>query len=372
MSAAELLERLRPRRAPMPTRRPRASVRLDGPSARSRLGALAGSKRARRLTLLAVLLFALLGGGWLWLRDSSLVSVEHVTVTGDSGPDAAQIRGALVSAARTMSTLDVHLDRLRTAVAPYPVVRDVRVSTSFPHGMRIQVVEQIPVATIVIGGRSVPVAADGTLIHDAGATPSLPMLELRSAPGGTRLTDPGAESEVALLAAAPYALLAKISQVTHAGGHGLTAQIRGGPAIYFGDGSQPAAKWRSVVAVLADPGSAGATYIDVTDPRHPAAGVGTGAVAAAGLGSSASTGSAVSSGSVSTGAGSASTAAGSASAGTTTSSGSATGTSGTSTGTSGTSTGTGATGTSGASTGTSATGASGAPAGTAGTSAGAP
>ncbi len=190
------------------------------------------------MALAAVLLLALLGGGWLWLRDSSLVSVEHVTVSGDSGPDAAQIRSALVSAARTMSTLDVHLDRLRTAVAPYPVVRDVRVSTDFPHGLRIHVIEQIAVATLVVGGQTVPVAADGTLLHDAGPTPALPMLQVRSAPGGPRLTEPDAMSEVALLAAAPYPLLARISQVSHDGAHGLTAQLRNGPAIYFGDASQ--------------------------------------------------------------------------------------------------------------------------------------
>jgi cell division protein FtsQ len=248
------------------------------------VASLLASRRARRLTLLAAILLAALAGAWLWVRDSSLVSVEHVAVTGDSGPDAAQIRGALVAAAHTMSTLDVHLDRLRTAVAPYPVVRDVRVSADFPHGMRIKVVEQIPVATVVLGGRSVPVAADGTLLHDAGATPALPTLQLRSAPGGARLTDPEAASEVGLLAAAPYALLARISQVSYVGAHGLTAQLRNGPVIYFGDTTQMPTKWRALVAVLADPGSAGASYIDVTDPRHPAAGAGTGALAASGLG----------------------------------------------------------------------------------------
>jgi cell division protein FtsQ len=364
MSAAELLERLRPRRAPAPApvRAPRSSVRLDAPAAaRSRLRALLASKRARRLTLLGILLLALLGGAWLWVRDSSLVSVEHVTVTGDSGPDAAQIRSALVSAARTMSTLDVHIDRLRTAVAPYPVVRDVRVSTDFPHGLRIQVIEQIPVATIVVGGRSVPVAADGTLLHDAGSTPPLPVLQLRSVPGGARLSDPEAMSEVALLAAAPYPLLAKISQLSQVGVHGLTAQLRNGPAIYFGDASQPAAKWRAVVAVLADPGSAGATYIDVTDPRHPAAGSGTAAVAAAGVGGGASTG-AASSGSSSAptaaSSGSASTPSTSTASGATggATSGAAAGSSGTSTGTVSGTTGAGGTTAAAGSSGTSGTG----------------
>jgi cell division protein FtsQ len=210
------------------------------------------------------------------VRDSSLVAVERVAVTGTGGPDAPQIRGALVAAARTMTTLDVHLDRLRTAVAPYPVVRDIRVTTQFPHGMRIRVVEEIPVAIVMVNGRGVPVAADGVLLHDAGSIPALPVLELGAPPGGPRLTEPGARSGVALLAAAPYAMLAKISQVSRSGVHGLTVQLRGGPVIYFGDGSELAAKWRAALDVLADPGSRGATYIDVTEPRRPAAGAGSG------------------------------------------------------------------------------------------------
>jgi hypothetical protein len=140
--------------------------------------------------------------------------------------------------------------------------------------MRIRVVEQLPVATVMVGGQAIPVAGDGTLLHDASLTQTLPMLELPAPPGGPRLTEPDALSAVALLAAAPYPLLSKVGQVSHNGIHGLTAQLRGGPVIYFGDSTQLAAKWRAAVAVLADSGSAGASYIDVTEPRRPAAGAG--------------------------------------------------------------------------------------------------
>jgi cell division protein FtsQ len=218
---------------------------------------------------------ALLGGAWLWLRDSSLVAIHRVTVSGASGADSGGIRAALTAAARNMTTLDVRMDQLRTAVAPYPVVKDLRVSTQFPHGIRIRVIEQLPVAAVQIGGRTVPVAADGTLLHDVVASAPLPLIPLRVPPGGTRLTEPGAVQTVALLAAAPYPLLAKISQVTTVSGHGLVAQIRGGPSVYFGGAADLTAKWSAVSALLADSGSAGALYIDVTDPQRPVAGAGT-------------------------------------------------------------------------------------------------
>lgn len=237
--------------------------------------------RLRLVLAVGIALVLVLGGGWLWLRDSSLVAVQRVTVVGQSGPDAAAIHSALTSAARGMTTLDVRVSQLRTAVAPFPEVKHLRVSTQFPHGMRIRVIEQLPVAVVQVGGRRTAVAGDGTLLHDASATASLPLIPLAVPPGGPRLTEPAAVSAVALLAAAPYQLLARITQVSTVTGHGLVAQVRGGPAIYFGDATEPRAKWASATAVLADPGSAGAAYIDVSDPVRPAAGAGAAATTTA-------------------------------------------------------------------------------------------
>jgi cell division protein FtsQ len=210
-------------------------------------------------------------GGWLWLRDSSLVAVNRVTVTGESGPDAGQIRSALTAAARNMTTLDVQMNQLRTAVEPYPVVKDLSVSTQFPHGMRIRVIEQVPVAVVVAGAHRIAVAGDGTLLHDVIPSASLPTIALTIVPGGTRLTG-SARAEARLVAAAPYQLLARIGQVSDSSSHGLIVQLRSGPSLYFGSAGQLSAKWAAAVAVLSDPGSVGAPYIDVTDPGRPAPG----------------------------------------------------------------------------------------------------
>jgi cell division protein FtsQ len=214
----------------------------------------------------------LLGGLWLWFRDSSLVAVQRVTVAGASGPDAGKIRTALIAAARNMTTLDVSIGQLDTAIAPYPDVKKLDVSTSFPHTMRIRVIEQIPVAVVTVAGRQIEVAGDGTLLHADSAAGSLPTIPLAVAPGGARLTG-WALGAVAVLAAAPYQLLPHISQVANQPSHGLTAQVRNGPSIYFGSASQLGPKWTAATAVLADHSSVGADYIDVSDPARPAAGV---------------------------------------------------------------------------------------------------
>jgi cell division protein FtsQ len=241
-----------------------ASVRL--PRRRRRLGrALRRLPRPGPRALAAVVaLLALAAGGWVWLRNSSLVGVQRVTVVGVSGRDAGQIRAALVAAARNMTTLDVKMAALRTAVEPFPVVKQIHVSTDFPHRMRIDVVEQVPVALISAAGQQVAVSSDGTLLHGT----SVP-----SSPGGSHVTGPTL-SVVRLLAAAPYQLLNKVSQASDSGAQGLQAQMRNGPKVYFGAAGDLSAKWSAAAAVLADPASAGADYIDVSVPSRPAAGAG--------------------------------------------------------------------------------------------------
>jgi cell division protein FtsQ len=235
-----------------------------------------------RVAIAVVVVVALLGGAWLWLRDSSLVAIRRVSIAGVYGPDAGQIRSALRLAALNMTALDVRQGQLRMAVAPYPIVKNLRVSTQFPHGMRIDVIEQLPLGALEAGGEAVAASGDGTLLRDV-PTASLPAIPVASLPGGSTVHDGAVLNALALLKAAPARLEARVSQVTMTSVHGLVAQLRSGPALYFGDDSDLDAKWASAAAVLADPSSAGASYVDVTDPARPAAGVSEQAVAAAGL-----------------------------------------------------------------------------------------
>ena len=237
-----------------------------------------------RLAIAALGLAALvLAGGWFLLRDSPLVSVDHITVTGAEGADAAAIRSALRSAARKMTTLDVQTAQLRAAVSRFPEVKALRISTQLPHGLTIRVVELLPVAEVDVDGRKIPLTGAGRLLTGGRAGASLPLIPLPEPPIGGRLSQPWALAAARLLGAAPYQLLPEVVEVTTVAGHGLVGELRDGPSIYFGDASQAAAKWTAVVAVLGNSASDGASYIDVTDPDHPAAGgAGTAGTATAG------------------------------------------------------------------------------------------
>jgi cell division protein FtsQ len=211
-----------------------------------------------------------LSGGWLWLRESSLVSVKRVTVTGATGPDAERVRAALQTAARDMTTLHVRDGELRTAIEPFPTVLGVETDAGFPHTLRIRVRERNPVGAVVAGDQRVPIAADGTLLRTTRSD-GLPEIAAKAAPGGSRASDPGVERALALLNAAPPALRARVRRV-YVGPKGLTLPLRNGPTLYFGGSERTRAKWSAAATVLADPTSGGATYLDLRLPERPAAG----------------------------------------------------------------------------------------------------
>jgi cell division protein FtsQ len=227
--------------------------------------------RLPRAAVWALAVIALLVAGLLWFRDSSLVAVKRVTVVGLSGPETARVTAQLQDAARDMTTLHVRADQLRSVVQPYPVVKDLKISTDFPHGLRITVVENTPVAVVVAGGDKTPVAGDGRLLRGADQR-QLPVVPVNVVPAGDQVVDRVARQAIAALAAAPPTLRDRVLRASSTKQGGLTLVLDNGPDLRFGGADRLAAKWAAATAVLADSGSAGATYLDLRYPERPAAG----------------------------------------------------------------------------------------------------
>jgi cell division protein FtsQ len=235
--------------------------------------ALAPSPRARRRFVIAALLAAVLGAGYmLWLRDSGLVAVKEVEVTGLTGRDADRVRIALDGAARGMTTLHVDRDALEAAAAPFPVVRAIEVETDFPSGLRVTVIEQRPVAVLVSGERRIPVAGDGSVLSGLPTEGSLPEIHTAVAIPAAQL-EPGATMDAARVAGgAPGVLVTRLDQVEREESRGLVVSVEDGPELIFGTAERLTAKWAAAVRVLADPDAAGAEYLDLRLPERPAAG----------------------------------------------------------------------------------------------------
>jgi cell division protein FtsQ len=272
-----------PRRSETPGTSGRRALR-DRAARRGRRGAIArtrasqalawlsGNRLALRATVAVFIAVPLLGGGWLWLRDSSFLAVRHVHITGVHGTDAVEIRSALDDAATRMTTMDFNPAALRSAVSSFAIVGALRVTTSFPHTVSISVTERPPVAVLQSAGQRTAVAADGTVLGPAWLSSSLPLVTGSvEPPAGGHLHEASALAAVAVLGAAPVPFTQFLARV-YTGPEGLTVAMRGGLLVYFGDATRPHAKWLSLARVLTSPSAAGALYVDVRLPERPAAG----------------------------------------------------------------------------------------------------
>ena len=168
------------------------------------------------MVLAACLVLA--AGFQFWLRDSSLVAVEDVKVTGLTTKDAARVRAALVS----RRAHDDHPARgpgraRATRSRAYPVVRALEVQADFPHRLEIRVIEHRPAA--LVGG--LPVAGDGTILRGLPVEGRLPEIELRGKLDGDRLTDPARLHAARVAGGAPAPLRGPPRAHRHArrGGH---------------------------------------------------------------------------------------------------------------------------------------------------------
>jgi cell division protein FtsQ len=228
-------------------------------------------RRVMRVALGIALALAVLTPLALWLRDSSLVRVTHVTITGIEGRQAREIRTVLTAAGEDMTTLHVRENALLTAVAPYPIVRSLRTDTDFPHGLKIAINAYEPVGALEAdAGGVTPVASDGTLLRGAGGR-DLPLLGVKTIPGGDRVGDNTTMGAVNLLAVAPPALRARVVRV-YRGKRGWALSVQDGPKLYFGAAGRLRAKWQAAAQVLAHRSSRGASYVDVRIPERPVAG----------------------------------------------------------------------------------------------------
>ena len=222
----------------------------------------------RRVFMVLAACLVLAAGFQFWLRDSTLVAVEDVKVTGLTTKDAARVRASLVSAAHTMTTLHVDQTELEDAIAAYPVVRALHVEADFPHKLEIHVIEHRPAA--MIGG--LPVAGDGTILRGLPVEGSLPEIDLSGKLNGDRLSDPASLHAARVAGGAPAPIRGRLERISIRSEEGIVVELRDGPELYFGNATRVRAKWIAAVRILADPEAAGASYIDVRLPGRPAAG----------------------------------------------------------------------------------------------------
>jgi cell division protein FtsQ len=224
----------------------------------------------RKIVAGVVVAACALVGAWFWLRDSNVVQVRDVFVTGLSSSEEPEIRDALKAAALDMTTLHVREDQLRAAVAQFPSVAGLKADAKFPHKLTIEVRERTAVAAIESGAGRVAASGDGRVLRGVKSS-GLPTLRVKSPPPGEVVTDRKTLGALGVAGLAPPELRSRIERLWSSD-RGLTLEMRNGPDLVFGSGSDAQRKWLAAVRVLADPSSQGATYLDLRVPERVAAG----------------------------------------------------------------------------------------------------
>jgi cell division protein FtsQ len=231
------------------------------------------SPHTRRRLVLAAAVALVLGSLYhFWLRDSSLVAVNDVTVTGLTTKEGPRIRAMFEAVAEDMTTLHVRTEELEEAARAFPVVGSIHVEPDFPHGLRIEVEERPAAALVSVDGVPLPVAGDGTVLRGLRPPEGLPLLRMEKPATDGRVTDPQTLRALLIAGAAPAGFAQRIDRVGEGPEQGIVVELEDGPEVIFGDADYAIEKWTAAVRVLADADAAGATYIDVRLPERPVAG----------------------------------------------------------------------------------------------------
>jgi cell division septal protein FtsQ len=219
-------------------------------------------------------LIALAAGAYLVARQTSAFAIARLEVTGVPAGVQQQVRRVLKPLVGTnLLALDgAALERRAEAL---PSVVSVRYDRAFPHTLRIHVVPEIPVAVLHRGSETWLVSARGRVIERV-ATGTYPALArvwvpkkaavaigafLAPAVGGT------AARTLALAAHFP----AHISTASLARGD-LVYRLRSGVELRLGDPTDVRLKLAIARRALARLPT-GATYVDVSVPERPVAGM---------------------------------------------------------------------------------------------------
>ncbi len=219
----------------------------------------AAEKRSRRSVLLrrsgiaGAVLLPLLVAGWVVL-GSSLLAVQKVVVTGQSRLSQAEVvQAAAVQPGTPLAKVDTGAVQRR--VASLSAIRSVTVTRSWPHAVRVVVVERVPVVAVPHGRRL-------QLLDSSGAE----VAEVATAPRGVyrlETTSPAAtQAALTVLRGLPRGIVGRLGSMRVTSPEQVTLVLRDGRQILWGGPVDGPAKASAVLALLRMPG----TVFDVSSP----------------------------------------------------------------------------------------------------------
>jgi cell division protein FtsQ len=251
-----------------------AAVALPRTQQGSRLSVLARFAPSRRSLLVGAALIAVAAGAYTVARQTSAFAIGRFDVKGAPADVQQQVRRALAPLSGT-NLLALDGAALARRAESLPTVASVRFDRAFPHTLRIFVVPEVPVAVLHRGNETWLVSARGRVVKrvPTGTYPALARVWV------PRKADVAVGAFLAPLAggtpARTLALAARFPAhiATASLAHGeLVFRLRSGLELRLGDPTDVRLKLAIARRALARL-PPGATYVDVSVPERPVAGI---------------------------------------------------------------------------------------------------
>ncbi len=214
-----------------------------------------------KVAAIGLVLGLLAGAAWAVLT-SSLLGVSSVEVVGAHRTSVLQIeQAAAVPLGRPLARLD--LGAIQQRVAGLTSIASVAVTRSFPHTLRITVVERTPIAVAgpSFGPFRLVDAAGVDLGRTATRPKGLPLIVLD--PASADLATFRAAAAVA--AALPAALAGRVDSISATSADGVALLLSGGAKVRWGGSDRSVDKAQVLAVLLTHP----AKVYDVSAPDAP-------------------------------------------------------------------------------------------------------
>jgi cell division protein FtsQ len=232
--------------------------------------------RLRTIIILAVALVLLATGSVWLLYGSQWLRVERVSVSGTRVLTSAQVREAAdVPVGSPLISVDTEVIEVRLR-RKLPRIDAVDVVRSWPHGIRLKVVERTPVLLVQKDRKFVEVDEEGVRFATVSRAPKgVPALELTLSRPGSRAAslrrfgeDRLVREAVRVAGAIPAAVARDTRTVKVRSYDDISLELGGGRTVAWGSGEKGSAKARTLTALMK--ASPDARHFDVSVPTAPA------------------------------------------------------------------------------------------------------
>lgn len=255
--------------------RSRAAVVALPPSGTLGLGRVLPSRRALAA---GFVLLGLAAASYSVARHTSIFAVRTIAVRGAPHTLAADVREALAPAVGT-SLLAVDLAELERRATELPDVAAVRWDRAFPHGLVVTVTPERPAAVLRRGADAWLLSQRARVLRALPRTgrPPLPRIwvpRFVEVEIGARLVDAPVTRSLAAILPVPSDFPTRVRSAT--AHKGLVLDLATGLELRLGDDRDIPLKLAVASRILADlpsPAEGGPTYLDVSVPERPVAGV---------------------------------------------------------------------------------------------------